>query len=221
MITPKNILDCLRDTHFPRDKRRSTQRDANDEKKGFVMGYAHSYSQGWVPSRKTRKHPELAKMLCAFCKQKQPDFKVGSIMVNLGSSALHVDMKNCGRSFIMSLGDHTGGQLWQYPNRTLNIHNKLKECDGLLPHITLPFEGERYSIVFFNSKGNRAGPSHEDRRFLTSLGFGIPSKRQVCESPRTDLLESAYKTLRSIGVSKKFIGDYNNDKNRPAKSLPS
>lgn len=162
MVTTRDILACLRTTHFPREIRRSVKRDSKDQKRGFVLGCVNRYGYGWVPSKKTRRHPELAKMLCAFCKQHRPHFKFGSIMVNLGSSALHVDANNCGKSYIISLGDHTGGKLWQYPNREINTHNRLQECDGLLPHITLPFEGERYSLVFFNSKGNLRGPSKED-----------------------------------------------------------
>jgi hypothetical protein len=211
MVRPCEILACLRTTHFPKESRRSVLRDSKDQKRGFVLGYVNHYGIGWVPSTKSRKHPELAKMLCAFCKQHHPRFKIGSIMVNSGSSALHVDANNCGKSYIISLGDHTGGKLWQYPNQTMNIHYRLKECDGLLPHITLPYEGERYSVVFFKPKGNLSGPSKEDHKFLTSLGFTDMSQRPKCDIiARKDLLDYAAKTLLAAGLTKKFIGDYKN-----------
>jgi hypothetical protein len=55
-------------------------------------------------------------------------------MVNEGGSTLHVDRNNCGPSLLISLGDHTGGELWQYPGDVLEVHYKATHCNGLLPH---------------------------------------------------------------------------------------
>ena len=93
---------------------------------------------------------------------------------------------------ICSLGNHTGGELWQWPGDVLEIHNKFKLSDGLLPHATLPFKGERYSLVYYSVKELRAPPCEEDAKFLNDLGFWPMEARPAkAGKARLDLLKLA------------------------------
>ena len=216
-VTPRDILEALREIDLPPDRRRSVRRSDAHKKMGMCLGYVVQYDKGWVLSRCSRRYPELSRILCRFASERSPDFRFSSIMVNSGASALHVDRGNCGPSLIVSLGDHVGGDLWQYPGTQLRVKDRLVPCDGRLPHITLPFEGERYSVVFFNMKGDRQGPESGQRRFLRHCGFHKPPKAPVdAVGARTDLLPVASQLLRkNWGLSKAYIGDFTNKSLRP------
>jgi len=211
MVTTTELLAALRDVELPFDQRRSVRRSDAHRKLGFCLGYVIQYDRGWTASKFTVKSPELSRLLCRFARERFPDFRFSSIMVNQGASALHVDKGNCGPSLIISLGDHVGGELWQYPGTVLNVKGKLKACDGRLPHITLPFRGERYSIVYFNMKGERMGPTPEKRALLRSCGFNKPPLANSDHSARTELLPEAAQILRKRwGLPQSYIGDYTN-----------
>ena len=211
-VSASEVLQALRDIELPFDKRRSVRRDDTQGKRGMCLGYVLNYAQGWTASKYTMSNPELSRLLVLFARQRYPDFRFSSIMVNKGGSALHVDKMNDGPSLIVSLGDHIGGDLWQFPNKRLNVRNRICPCDGRLPHITLPYEGERYSLVFFNMKGiQRPGPSPDRYRILKGCGFRKPRIDPENEGHRADLLPAAAAILRKEhGLSRSYIGDYTN-----------
>lgn len=68
----------------------------------------------------------------------------------------HRDKGNENSSFIIGLGDYTGGNLViERPEEDVeyNIKNNFLEFNGgLYTHYTKPFEGTRYSLVFYNHK---------------------------------------------------------------------
>jgi hypothetical protein len=67
----------------------------------------------------------------------------------------HLDRKNTGESLLIGLGDYKGGELvvWEdkeSPTTTVDISSQSVQFDGSkLYHETAPFEGERYSLVFY------------------------------------------------------------------------
>jgi len=212
-ISPSDILRVLRGCEIPRERRKSVRKSNSDPKRGMCLGYVTKYDTGFVASQFTREAPELSRVLCRFAAEQYPNFKFSSIMVNEGGSGLHVDKGNLGPSLIMSVGDHVGGELWQYPNVTLRIKNRLRPCDGRLPHITLPFEGERYSIVYFTMKAQAAPPAPVERALLRSCGFRAPNQNSSDDraTARSDLLPHAAHILRKEwGLHKSYIGDYTN-----------
>jgi len=74
----------------------------------------------------------------------------------------------------------------------LEIHNKFKLSDGLLPHATLPFKGERYSVVYYCVKELRTPPCEDDRRLLHDLGFWpMEARPPKTGKARLDLLKLA------------------------------
>jgi hypothetical protein len=212
-MSAAEILRYLRSIQLPRETRRSVRASVKHDKRGFVLGYVISYDQGWVCSSATLQHPELAKMLCRYIRRRFPKLVFTSIMVNEGRSALHVDKSNCDLSAIVSFGEHTGGELWQYPDTVLKILKRPTLCHGSLPHITLPYEGERYSIVYYNlaTQDSRL-PNKETVALLDYLGFSRLAERPERSLPaREDLLPDAARILRrELGLSSAFIGDYLN-----------
>ena len=105
---------------------------------------------------------------------------------------------------ICSLGNHTGGQLWQWPGDVLDIHNQFKLSDGLLPHATLPFEGERYSLVYYCVKELRAPPCEEDAKLLHDLGFWSMEARPLANKAgkaKLDLLKLAAAKLNDFLIN--------------------
>ena len=205
----QDILHRLRCMDLlPRDARvRTKGHESTHTKRGFVLGAVLMYSDTqFRVSQHTYRYKELAKAICKLGRESFPDFPFTSVMVNKGACTLHVDRNNCGPSMICSLGEHTGGELWQWPGDVLDIHNKFKLCDGLLPHATLPFEGERYSLVYYCVKELRTPPCEEDAKLLNSLGFWPMEARPVkAGRARLDLLKLAAAKLND------FLRDPSND----------
>jgi len=185
------MLRCL--DSMPRDARQRTKSIDGRTKRGFVLGAVLMYSDTvFRVSQHTYKHKDLAKALCKLGRESFPDFPFTSIQINRDGCPLHVDRNNCGPSMMCSLGNHTGGELWQWPGDILDVHNNFQLSDGLLPHATLPFEGERYSIVYFCIKELRAPPCAEDARLLNDLGFWPMEARPAkAGRARLDLLKLA------------------------------
>lgn len=104
------------------------------------------------------KYNEIYKLASAIMKNYDPDFKFTSLQFNKNSQMLkHRDAKNVGESYIIGLGKYTGGDLIIYDEindnkiiKKMSIKNKFKKFDGSrFPHEVAPFNGLRFSIVYF------------------------------------------------------------------------
>lgn len=147
----------------------------------------------------TRQFPWLTQLLAAFCRKEQPHFKFTSIQVNVDyASKPHVDRNNLGASFIIGLGNYTGGKLWvhddigrkphtldedivlapmykkrdTYFGSEINIRNRWTRFDGNRLHFTRPFNGVRYSLVYFTCD-RYAESSADVRQELKKVGFSV------------------------------------------------
>ena len=205
MASIDDITQMLRDTDIPRDMRQRVQTPTTLHKRGMVLGLVVDYATLYLkPSHNTGRHKMLARALCRLARDLFPEFVFTSIMVNEGGSSLHVDKNNCGPSIILSLGDHTGGELWQWSDdgqgEVLSIKDKPTECNGLVPHVTLPFQGERFSLVYYCVRTSRKPPNPADAEFLRGLGFKSVEQIPKCKSspPRHDLLPFAALKVRAL-----------------------
>ena len=64
----------------------------------------------------------------------------------------HKDKNNLGDSLILSFGNFSGGNLL-IEGKKFDIYKRPLQFNGsLLTHSTEPFQGTRYSIVFYNIK---------------------------------------------------------------------
>jgi hypothetical protein len=147
----------------------------------------------------TTEHAWLTKLLAGHVKRARPDFLFTSIQVNKNyASRPHVDKNNLGQSLILGLGDYTDGQLWvhddkgdvplelkedifsayryrsgkSYSGTVLDCRNEIIEFDGTKLHYTLPFTGDRYTLVFFTSDMFMRA-SEETRAALNEAGFNF------------------------------------------------
>ncbi len=102
-------------------------------------------------------YPELQDIFKRFTQLYIPDFYYTQIQLNKDfSSPPHYDSKNIAESYIIGLGDYTGGELCVEQESTtidtIDIRHSFFKFDGANnKHWTKPYEGTRYSLVFFNN----------------------------------------------------------------------
>lgn len=115
------------------------------------FGLVRQRNGTYTGSRQNYKRPFLYQLLIALGnKILPPDFSYTSIQVNMNYPSLpHYDKGNKGISAIIGFGDYSGGDL-KIEETSVSIKNRLVFFDGSkYLHQTLPFEGTRYSLVFF------------------------------------------------------------------------
>ena len=102
------------------------------------------------------KYKELYRMLEELMWEYDPNFKFTSIQVNDNNlCSKHKDSHNIGISYIIAVGNFDGGELrvWnddETEYEDVNIHNKFLCFNGSKHyHQTMPFTGNRYSIIYY------------------------------------------------------------------------
>lgn len=148
-----NALLELENTRFPTCSSRK-----NISKHGvnaFVLGDVNYRGQESVnfktrgPSRFNKKFKTLYKALRDLMSWHNPDFKFTTIQVNKNVFCEpHVDKNNVGPSYVIALGDFTGGNI-VVEGKESSIQNRFLKFDGTKGHWITPFKGTRYSIVYF------------------------------------------------------------------------
>jgi len=176
---------------------------------GMCVGLVFALGQGAMTSLISRHHPHMVKFLVRWTRstlpqtQKGNEFPFSSLQVNYNYAAIkHVDGNNIGPSYIMSIGDHTGGALWTADQGVVECHNRWKLFDGNQEHYTKPFKGERISfIAFAHEQYNKleAGTAAQ----LTGMGF------TAARSDRKDL-----EFFARFRIERSYLSDEHNDKFR-------
>ena len=169
----KLVLKMLRELKWPRTERPNVVRESHKNRvgerggyEGFALGKVTSWAgkgenAGYkqILSMKTRekKYKKLFKETKKLMKLKDPKFKFTSVQYNKNNrAARHKDSKNVGISYIIGLGNYTGGELIIYDENEKNpvkhnIRNKFYTFNGsIYPHETAKFKGERYTLVFYH-----------------------------------------------------------------------
>ena len=213
-MTTCRLAQMARELNFPVQARGSVKSHAEESKRGCMFGRVLNFGESRFTLSKKTIDPKFLPLLVElnrWARRKFPDFKYGSIQFNVGGSALHVDQMNLGPSILLAFGDFHGGELWTMaqPNSSLNVRTG-KMMDGNIPHITLPFEGERFSAVFFNMKGRWKGLSPRENFVLEQLGFPLPSGDMGEGSPsaKCDLPLAAFILRYRFALSAPQIGDW-------------
>jgi len=110
-------------------------------------------------SAQNEKFPECYEALKQIANIIDPDFKYNTITLNKNVKArLHKDGSNVGISMIVAIGDFTGGGLYVENLETgeMELHdikyNPVYFNGYLSQHETEEFTGERYSIIYYNTK---------------------------------------------------------------------
>lgn len=171
----KLVLEMLRELKWPRTERPNVLRESHINRsngkrsgyEGFALGIVTSWAgkgtrAGYrkMLSMKTRepKYKKLFRETKKLMRLKDPKFKFTSIQYNKNHrAARHRDAKNTGVSYIVGMGDYTGGELFIFDENERNpvkhdIKNKFNTFNGsIYPHETAPFKGERYTLVFYST----------------------------------------------------------------------
>lgn len=88
-----------------------------------------------------------------------PAFEFSSIAVTKNFVASpHVDMGDKDCQYAIALGDfHSGGELCIEASPMdvvlVDTRNRLAKVDGRYPHWVMPYEGERFSLIFYRVTG--------------------------------------------------------------------
>ena len=170
---------------FPKSTRCNT-RHLEDLKSSFTkenvcVGAIHSFRTGSNIAKNTfnPKLDKLQRTLLTLVKLYVPGFLFSSIQINknFNSSVLHID-NNIGPSLTMSVGGFTGGHLYVHNKGLLTTKERLVRFNGQNPHIVLPYQGKRYSFVFFTNV-SFLKLSQEKKDQLQSIGFPIPKENEL------------------------------------------
>jgi len=128
-----------------------SQRDARQALFGQIK-----YRGNLQSTRSSKSYPHIMKLFKEFINSHYPQFEFKSVYVNRNTIAKkHLDSKNAGTSLLVGLGSYIGGQTVLYGNdgveSKFNIKSHSLVFDGSkIEHSSEPFEGTRYSLVFFN-----------------------------------------------------------------------
>ena len=107
------------------------------------------------------KYPILQEIFDEFRDCHFKDFKFNSVMINKNlQTKKHRDAQNVGESIMVGLGDYSEGYLnieqddgSFKPHKTW--HNLIKFNGSKYEHYTSQFEGERFTLVFYNIDWSR------------------------------------------------------------------
>jgi len=173
------LLDILRNTTLPGKLGKpgvgevyNRARKLGSIGRTITFGYGDT-RHGIKDYSSNRKYPELFHALAKFGNQVVPKgWDYNGITLNEGVKAnKHKDSKNLGVSYIIGIGDFTGGgiKVWDGDDRdpkVFDLHDKPVVFNGgLLYHQTTPFKGERYTMIFYRQmwKGKPKGVTMEGK----------------------------------------------------------
>jgi len=161
-MTKAKLYEELKKFQFPRQKRSNVLKKGDVGYNGFVLGIVQQWNPTYkkVLSSRTKKpkYKDIYALARAEIKKAHPDFKYNSIQFNKSyKMAKHKDANNVGESYILGVGNYTGGELIIYDKDGKNpkkkdIKNKWFKYNGsLFPHEVAGFTGDRYSIVYYKT----------------------------------------------------------------------
>ena len=159
------VFNQINKIQFKIQARHNITENRTGNNRGVVLGYIKNrehYIQNlgypkYAISRtsKTKKYNNLFYEAFMLGLSEIPDFFFTSVQINQNHRCCkHIDSFNMGVSYIIGIGDYTGGELRIY-NRDnsyedIDIRNKWYCFNGSKKyHETLPFTGDRYSLVYY------------------------------------------------------------------------
>ena len=157
MPTKAAMLKLLEATEIPKNTgRKNVLKEGQQYSHSMVLGKVKMmYGKGCAPSRHNEKHKELLKACRDFMKQHDPKYRFDAVTINKNhAAAKHIDRQNKGHSYIIGLGNYTGGELVFTDKKSPhygshNIKNRWLKFTGDTEHYVKPFTGQRYTLVFY------------------------------------------------------------------------
>ena len=197
VVTDEDVLEVLRLWHFKSNRSRTNVfPDGANFVHSDTLGAIRNRSGKVVPTAMTIQHPPVFAMLSRWLEDNTPDvfsqpFTFTSVNVNFGYAARpHRDQYNVGPSMTKAIGRFTGGQLvyWQHDDGSMDVATADRDAgrkydtrremvlfDGNRCHAVAPFEGERYSLVFFTCPGYH-GMATSNKQTLIDIGAVWPDE---------------------------------------------
>ena len=197
VVTDEDVLEVLRLWHFKSNRSRT---NVFPEGANFVhsdtLGAIRNRVGKVVPTKLTIQNPAVFALLSRWLEDNIPEvftqpFTFTSVNVNYGYAARpHRDQYNIGPSMTKSIGRLTGGQLlyWDRDDGSLNVdaadpasakafdtRREMVLFDGNRCHAVTPYEGERYSLVFFTCPGY-LGLATSHKNTLIDIGAVWPDE---------------------------------------------
>lgn len=151
------LIKELQEHPLPENKYRTTAGEGRSQALGIVN--RRSLPADW--SRQNWLRPKLFKLLKDFA-DKYVTIPYSSITVNQNyQAAKHRDKGNTGNSYLVAFGSYTGGELEILEGEAQGKHDirwkPIVTDFSKAYHQVLPFQGERYSLVFYTIKNIPAG----------------------------------------------------------------
>jgi len=221
----QELYEVLERTNIPKiDGPRKDGRKTRGDLLGFnawttTFGCGNRRKFGISEFSANKKFPELFDLLIKFGNEIAPKgFEYQAITLNKDMQAKkHIDGGNSGFSVLTGLGDFTGGELNVYepdgnnPN-TYDLKDHTLIFNGsLLPHMTEPFKGRRYTIIYYKQKT----PCHSEGKKMVGSGkpldtelYNKTKEKVYSENPKHSLFRSA----QVVKEYKKAGGEYDDEK---------
>ena len=160
----KDQYESLVESHIKAQSKKEVERDSAYSFREGEGGASGSFSVGAMPGAQcevpkgNKLFPELMKaafeLEIALCPDREPS---STIAINRNAQFRpHVDNgagAGQSRSLIVGLGTYVGGELMVEGNKHSIRYRPLEFNGWTERHWTLPFIGERYSLVWFTPKG--------------------------------------------------------------------
>lgn len=152
MSTPIDTVEqMLQKITIPKIRRKAVSQDTcRTVTLGQVNRPFHKF-KGY--SKFTEKHPDLWKAVQDLADYLNPKHRYTSVTINHNVLCKpHKDARNEGTTMIIGLGNYTGGEL-HIDGKDVDIKHKPFYFNGYLKeHYTLPFTGDRWSLMFYSLK---------------------------------------------------------------------
>ena len=151
-----DTLKVLEKTKFPKNTGRTNNlRKRQTFSRSMVLGKVRlCYGKGLANSKFNKQYPEFLQVARRLLKSHDPKYRFQAVTLNKNhASARHTDKYNRGPSYIIGLGNYTGGELvfeeGSYKGKH-NIKNRWPKFEGDTPHYVTPFKGTRYTLVYYH-----------------------------------------------------------------------
>jgi len=107
----------------------------------------------WDASSVTQRHRQLWEAASTLIEACDPSYPWTTVQFNRNfRGQLHRDDKDASFQVATAFGEYTGGELRVHSQDgivDINTRNRFVRFDGRYPHEVLPYEGTRYSVIFF------------------------------------------------------------------------
>jgi hypothetical protein len=158
-LNRSNVSGLLKTRQTARDKEMNNIRKIGIPCDSTIFGLVREMftkKTDLIQSRQNKKYPELYQNIMELGLIILPeDFEYNQVCLNKNVECLpHFDGRNVGNSYIVSFGDFTGGELMIFDDddniEYIDIkYNPYCFNGAKVKHGTAPFEGTRYSLIYY------------------------------------------------------------------------